>query len=243
MEKTILPVLITIFGMVSVCAGKVSTRVCWADGNTPLEPFEVNSVEPNILEYRDIMVGTKLTIIVSSDVNEPWLGDILDGGRLAIYEEYWDYGVLSGRDYSDDTNDYKGSRFPAAGSQARVWDWDESGVKGFMMYTDSFGVEAGDWFIIDYNATSVGICEVAFYDHSIVWNEPNLYLMFTHVPTRDFNKDTIVNFADLAVLASYWEEEDCGDVNGCEGTDLNIDGTVDNNDLMLFTDYWLDRTE
>ena len=114
---------------------------------------------------------------------------------------------------------------------------------GFDMYTDSVNVEAGDWFIIDYNATSVGICEVRFYDHTYSWSEPNYCLMFSHVRTRDFNNDTIVNFADFALLASYWQQTNCGDVNDCGGTDLDINGKVDVNDLMLFTDYWLYKTE
>ncbi|MHC4736714.1 MAG: hypothetical protein ACYTDW_20005, partial [Planctomycetota bacterium] len=55
--------LLAIFlGMASVAAGKVSTRVCLADGNTPFPPVDSNF--PHV--YPDIMVGTRLTIIVSS---------------------------------------------------------------------------------------------------------------------------------------------------------------------------------
>jgi hypothetical protein len=240
MKKTSLLILITIFGMVPVCMGKVSTRVCLADGNTPLELAD--PCVPYV--YRDIMVGTKLTIIVSSDVNKPWRnGPGTDGGSLAIEEAYWNYGVLSARDYNDITYDYEGSHFPAAGNEALVSKWGESGILGFDMYTGSTGIEAGDWFIIDYNATGVGICKVGFYDHTKSWFVPIYYLTFSHVRTRDFNNDTMVNFADFAVLASYWQQTNCGSTNNCEGADLDINGKVDFNDLMLFTDYWLDRTE
>jgi hypothetical protein len=185
------------------------------------------------------MVGTKLTIIVQSDVNKPWG---LDGGCLAIEEQYWDYGVLSARDYNESTHDYEGSHFPAAGNEAVVWKCEERGIDGCYLYSGSTGVEAGDWFIIDYNSMSVGDCNVGFYDYNIKV-EPIHYLSFSHVRTRDFNNDTIVNFTDFAVLASYWQKTNCGDVNDCEGADIDINGTVDNNDLMLFTDYWLYRTE
>jgi len=102
---------------------------------------------------------------------------------------------------------------------------------------------AGDWFIIDYTATSVGDCNVGYYDHSISGIDPNYYLEFSHVRTRDFNNDTKVDFIDFAVLASYWQATVCSDPNWCEGVDLDIDGNVDANDLALFVDYWLERTE
>ncbi len=233
MKKMSLLVLITIFGMVPVCMGKVSTRVCLADGNTPLE-----LADPDIpFVYRDIMVGTKLTIIVDSNVAEYW------SGSLAIEEEYWDYGVLSARDYNEFTFDYEGSHFPAAGKEADVRDWEETGIDGFDLYTDSVSIHTGDWFIIDYNATGIGDCNVGFYDHNVSTCDPIYRLTFSHVRTRDFNNDTIVDFADFAVLASYWKEMNCGDANGCEGTDIDIDGNIDVDDLMLFTNYWLDRTE
>jgi hypothetical protein len=111
------------------------------------------------------------------------------------------------------------------------------------LYTGSTGVEAGNWFIIDYNALSVGDCNVGFYDRNIDYYYPIRYLKFSHVRTRDFNKDTKVDFADFAILASYWHENGCGDPNWCEGTDLDTNGIVDLNDLMFFVEYWLERTE
>ncbi len=98
----------------------------------------------------------------------------------------------------------------------------------------------GDWFIIDYNATAIGDCNVDFYDYSISADDPNYYLEFSHVRTRDFNKDTKVDFGDFTVLASYWQQIDCGE---CGGADLDDGNNVDVNDLMLFTDYWLETTE
>jgi len=237
---TLIASFVPILCMISAAAGEVSTRVCLADGNTLL-PLR----DPNIpFIYRDIMVGTKLTIIVSSDVNEYWgdgFGD--DGGSLAVEEEYWNYGVLSARG-PQIVGDWSGSHFPAAGREACVLDWegcidDDVKVDGFDLYTGSTEIEADNWFIIDYTATKAGICKVGFYDHTISWSDPNYYLVFYHVPTRDFNNDTKVDFADFAVLASYWQENGCGDQNWCEGTDP----TVDINDLMFFVDYWLETTE
>ena len=220
MKRLIL--LVLLFCTVSLARAGVSTRVCLADGNTPLE-------------YQDIMVGTKLTIIVYSDANGYW------SGSLAIADANMNYGVLSAREPKI-VGDWSGSHFEAAGNKATVYDWEESGIDGFDLYTGSTGREAGDWFIIDYNATDVGDCSVGFYDHSVSWNNPIYNIEFTHVRTRDFNGDTKVDFADFVVLASYWQETSCNDPNWCEGTDIDIDGNVDVNDLILFIDYWLEKT-
>ena len=235
LAKQLLPALAIILGAISIAAGTISTNVFLRDSNTPLEL--VNPNVPHI--YRDIMVGTKLKIIVSSDTNEYWgdgYGD--DGGSLAIEEAYQPYGVLSARGPQIDGNDWSGSHLPAAGTSADVYEWCPV---GFDLYTGSHNIEAGDWFIIDYNVTDIGTCNVGFYDHRISWDEPIYYLCFSHVRTRDFNNDTIVNFRDYAILASHWLDT-CNAPSWCEGTDLNNNGKVNINDLMLFCEFWLERT-
>lgn len=232
-----LMVSLLFLGMASMAMGEVSTRVCLADGNTPFEPYDPNF--PHV--YPDIMVGTKLTIIVYSTavITEMW------GGALTLEDANMDYGELSARDYNEQTLDYKGSRFEAAGEWAAVWDYMGEGFYGFMFYTDiPENVEAGDWFIIDYAATEIGTCKVCFYDDSAPNpNVPVYELTFSHVRSRDFNQDKTVNFIDFAILASYWGAIDCSDPDWCGGADLDTDGDVDNVDLMLFADYWLERTE
>lgn len=221
MKKVML--LVLFFSIASVAVGNVSTRVCEADGNTPFDG-------------RDIMVGTKLTIIVSSDANGYW-----DGG-LHIAGSDRDYGVLSGRDYNESTSDWEGSRFDAASDYARVYDFEDELIRGFDLYGDEDAV-VGDWFIIDYDSNNVGDCNVGFYDYSVSMFDPIYDIPFSHVRTRDFNGDTKVDFTDFAVLTLYWQVADCNDPNWCEGADLDTDGNVDSNDLMLFADYWLEKTE
>lgn len=205
----------------SIVAANVSTRVCEADGNT-------------LFDGRDIMVGTNLTIIVSSDVDDDyWPCD------LAIKGTNRDYGVLSARDYNDITGHYDGSFLEAAGEDAYVFLWHDDilEVDGFS-YTGEGN--AGDWFIVDYNATDIGDCNVGFYEW---WgSEPAYNLSFTHVRTRDFNNDTIVNFADFEIFTSHWQDIGCIGPNWCEGADLDTNGIVDGNDLELFVRYWLETT-
>ena len=228
--KRIVPLML-ILTAATVSTGEVSPRVCLSDGNTPLE-----LADPCIpFVYRDIIVGTKLTIIVDSNIAEPW------SGSLAIADANIGYGVLSARGPKVG-EDWSGSHLPAAGNEAVVWWWVESGIEAFDLYTGSTGIQAGDWFIIDYNAINIGTCNVGFYDYGISWDNPIYYLKFSHVRTRDFNIDTKVDFADFAAFASYWQQG-CSEPSWCEGTDLDTDGNVDTDDLMLFTDYWLEETQ
>jgi hypothetical protein len=238
MIKLIPLMLIFMFCITSAVIGEISTTVYLPDGNTPLALADSNI--PHV--YRDVMVGTKLIIVVSSDTNDYWGNDNGDdGGSLAIEEEYMPYGVLSAREplFEDD---WTGSHLPAAGNPAKVYDWEEYSVDGFDLYTGSQNIASGNWFVIDYNATNIGDCHVGFYDHRISWDEPIYYIHFSNVRTRDFNNDTIVNFRDYATLASHWLETNCIAPNWCEGTDLDTNGKVDINDLMLFCEFWLERT-
>jgi hypothetical protein len=231
MMKKVMP-LVLILATATVCTGEVFPQVYLADSNTPL-----SLRGPNIpFVYRDIMVGTRLTIIIYSNVAEYW------SGSLTIADANMDLGVLSARRPQND-GDWKGSHLLAAGKEAAVYDWEEAGIDGFDLYTGSTGIQAGDWFIIDYNAINIGTCTVGFYDYGISWDQPIYYLKFSHVRTQDFNKDTRVDFTDFAIFASRWQENECGDPDWCEGTDLDTSGTVDTNDLMSFAEYWLEKTE
>ncbi|MHC4203298.1 MAG: dockerin type I domain-containing protein [Planctomycetota bacterium] len=236
-----LATVIILLAFSSIAVGEVSTRVCLADANTPLELADPNIItDPNVFVYRDIMVGTKLTIIIDSNISGEFI--VEQGYDLAIQGEYMKYGLLSARDYNDITGNWQGSVLEAASSFACVYEWVEMGIQGFNLQSD-IESKPGDWFIIDYVATNIGECTVGFFDRNISWDEPVCELKFSHVLTRDFNQDTKVDVADLALFSLYWLQADCTDPDWCAGTDLNTDGIVDNDDLMLFTDFWLERTE
>lgn len=219
-------IFLVLIGMPVVATAAVTVRVCEADGAT-------------LFDNRDIMVGTKLTFIGNANNLDPCDCDFL------IPEAQLSYGQLSGRDWNDVTMDYKGSRFPAAGQNAVVWDdvAPPDGI-GMVFYSDPLPLATGDWFIIDYTALGVGDCNVTFYTKPSTgypFIPINVYT-FHHVPTRDFNADTIVDFADYAILASYWQQG-CSGPGWCDGADLDQSGSVNLYDLAMFCDYWLEATQ
>jgi len=58
-------------------------------------------------------------------------------------------------------------------------------------------------------------------------------------PTADFDGNGNVDLADFAKLAFNWLDTGCESPLWCNDTNLNMDGTVDENDLLEFVSYWL----
>jgi hypothetical protein len=230
-----------------IAAAKVWISVYRCDGATPLAAVDSN--HPNV--YRDVMVGTRLTLVLSSDTSDYWCGSL----RLS-----WDdaqYAKLSGRGYTATLPgtkikipNYKGSCLDAAGTRASVQDFMDSGGGGLDFSSDhtpyiSGGHPAypGDWFVVDYHAEQVGNCKVGLYDLFAGFDVPIQTMFFTHVPSRDFNGDTVVDLKDFALFASHWRS--AVDPNASPGAalDLNADGRVNASDLASFSEYWLERTD
>jgi hypothetical protein len=221
--------LTAVLGLIATADAQIAVEVYHADGTTP---FDCNS---------EVMVGTKVVLVISSDSNEFWNGGLFIGGQDRVL------GTLAGRDFDSNTGDWTSSHYDRAGDFARVTEWRDSSIWGFDFYTfypvdgnsQNNTTQAGEWFVVDYYADAVGDCNVGFYDYSTSWDEPNFYLTLSNVPTRDFKGDGVVDFLDFAILASEWGATTCSDPNWCKGTDLDFSGYVDWSDLGLFTKYWL----
>ncbi|HBG25913.1 MAG: hypothetical protein A2Y10_00710 [Planctomycetes bacterium GWF2_41_51] len=181
------------------------------------------------------MVGTRLKIIVSSDTDEYWWG-----GSLG-FETVPNPGLLTARG-PENFGNWEGSCLPAAGTPAGVGPPSYL-PEGFDMYPGSpQTISPGDWFVIDYNAMETGECNVAFYNYQIDEYAPLYYLSFSHVPSRDFNEDKIVNFEDYRILLDQWLAS-CSEPQWCDGADIDTDGFVDVMDLKLFCEFWLEETQ
>ncbi|MHC4737959.1 MAG: dockerin type I domain-containing protein [Planctomycetota bacterium] len=240
-----LPFFAIFLCMASAALGEVTARICLPDGSTLGEPAEV-------------MVGTQLSIVVASDDDEVWIGDLL------LEDANSDYAVLYGRDYNDEPEgpfpySYEGSCLPAAGFGKGVMDVETTSIDGLQLLTGLLLIARDDWFVVDYNVINTGDCKVVFNGYDPTGPEPlygdlpppgqepivveHRYIEFTHVRTRDFNVDGYVDFGDFAVFSSYWRDTGYSDPCQCEGTDLDANGNIDVNDLMLFCGYWLEETD
>ncbi|MHC4536970.1 MAG: GLUG motif-containing protein, partial [Planctomycetota bacterium] len=58
-------------------------------------------------------------------------------------------------------------------------------------------------------------------------------------PLGDFVCPDGVDFFDYSFFAGHWQDVNCGASNDCDGTDLDLLGSVDINDLAIFVDNWL----
>ncbi len=146
-----------------------------------------------------------------------------------------------------------GSYLNAAGRFAEVTGGDRESLY-YLWTSDNFGVPgwdpvAGDWFIFDYEAQKAGSCDVVLCSYKEVGYEkfvetPVETLSFTHVPSRDFNNDDVVNMKDYAMLSSRWGTASDSDPNKPDTEfDLNSDQQIDALDLVLFNEYWLEQTD
>ncbi len=222
-----------------VARGRVWTTVYRCDEATPLESVDPN--DPAV--YREIMVGTHLVIVVSSDTDRYWTGSLRTSWEDA------EYGVLSARGYVAKPPNYQDSCLEAAGERAVVLSYLGMGVGYDLVSSANLGLPghdpvAGDWFVLDYHAHRVGFCDVLLYGYTVDSEVLIETLSFTHVPSRDFNGDAVVDFTDFALLSSRWQRKAELDPNSIDaGLDLDSDHQIDFDDLILFSEYWLDRTD
>lgn len=227
MKKTLIIAIVCCF--TSITSAQITLDVYESDGQT-------------VFDNRDIMVGTKLSFVVSMDSTYPNNVDYWSGG-LFIASDNRFLGDLIGRDYDPNTRDWTGSHFDNAGEHAKVTSWDDSQRWGYDLYGSDVNNSVGDWFIIDYEAIGVGDPNVWFCDYDVSWDNPVSFKTFTQVPSRDFNNDGTVNYSDFLIFNTYWLSGSCSDPNWCDGTDIDTDGTVDSTDLALFADFWLWQSE
>jgi hypothetical protein len=59
----------------------------------------------------------------------------------------------------------------------------------------------------------------------------------------DSDIDCDVDFADYAILAVHWMNQNCTETNWCDRADINQSGEVDIFDLRIFAEHWLEGAE
>ena len=220
--------------LASVGSAQVSVGVYLPDGETLLGP-----ADPNLIHaYRDIMVGTRLVLVVNSDEGGYWAGGLL------LTWDNWIVGNLSARGEDSGSPDYSygESILEAAGEPAYVTEYFDGLMVGFDLLTH-YGAIPGKWFVLDYHAAEVGLCYVGLYDYNLSFDIPVETLLFNQVPSRDFDGDTAVDFMDFALLASHWGQQSPSDPGLEAAFDQDGDGAIGMTDLALFSEFWLQRTD
>ena len=218
--------------------GQVSMKIYEADGVTPFD-------------YRDIMVGTELTVVVESTSAMSWCGGIFIAGQdralglLSGINRDPDIPALNTCTFNDgqpfgEPGDWTGSHLPAAGTGASVITYRDSFFWGFDLQSDNTAI-TGDWFVIDYSAIDVGSPVIGLYDYSISFFEPIETITITQIPTRDFDGNKKINYGDFSKIHHHWMATDCDpNTDWCEQSDISRNGTVNLVDLDLFDDFWLE---
>ena len=257
----------------------ISTSVCYRESMIPLDP-----IDPNVPYIFDpICVGTELALFIGSDVNEAF------NGTLSIEPQFSKNGRLYARgpkkieymfgEYTEEGFDgklgYIGSILPATGFHPSVFPGLSffpggtvtqevtlnNGHDAFNSAGEKESIEAGQWFVLDYNAIEVGFCQILLHSDIVrlymkskdipdsktpppTESHPVfLYtLTFEHVPTRDFDKNGRINFEDFAVMGQNWKGSYSIDPHTFDVIDLDASGTVDSPDLEAFSKFWLRRT-
>jgi hypothetical protein len=224
----ILAMTVVVLALSSVLQAEVWMTVYRCDETTPLAPADPNY--PHV--YADIMVGTKLVVVVSSDASLDFEGFLL----------FPDDGVMSltGRGHHPTRRVCVDSSLPAAGEEAYVVSFVDVGARGFNLGTGLLPF-SGDWFIFDYYAERVGSCGIELYDLFGDWNVPIDMLSFAHVLSCDFNGDNSIDFEDLALLASHNSPVPDSISDDQAAFDLNSDRVIDFRDLAQFSEHWLER--
>jgi hypothetical protein len=238
--------------LASIASANVSVTVYRCDGKTPLAPKDPNT--PHV--HSDVMVGTRLVLVVSSD--KPWKKEDKDlmrkygwwGGLQCAWDD-WGRGKLLGRGYDPNSlsHTYRDSCLPAAGIPSVAWPHEP--IAAFVESSRRVGFEletlpdvvAGDWFVLDYVAENVGSCNVGLFDYWLSFNVPQETLTFNHVPSQDFDGNGIVNFADFASLASQWRQPADPNAAVPRPYDSDADRLIGPSDLAMFADFWLEQTD
>jgi hypothetical protein len=243
---TKLLVLVLAAALTPVAAARVWVTVYQPDGKAPLSAVDAD--HPNV--YRDIMVGTRLTLVVSSDSREDWLGTLLLSGDDVNDARLSGRGLTPPPPGPYKLSTYKDSSLNAAGTKAYVQDIQDIYGIGLVLRNDAqpyitngHPAYPGDWFVVDYYAEQAGSCEVGLYKLATGPDVLLQTLSFTHVPSRDFNRDTRVDFQDFARSASGWRSAGDPGSSQMADLDLNADGRVDLADLASFSRYWLERPD
>ena len=212
-----------------ICAIFIGT-LSGAGAKRILDIYESDGL--TLFNHRNVRVGTELKLVVASDANDFWSGGVF------ISESDRNLATLTGWGYDPNTRDYSGCRLPDAGPDALVTRWEDSVIEGFDLFSGLY-CTPGEWFEINYTALAPGNPNIGFYEYRSSWDDPNTSVTIHQVPAADFNLDGVVDLQDYSLLAYYWLADKCSPSDDCHLVDMDANGAIGLNDLLLFSEDWL----
>ncbi|MCG8697372.1 MAG: LamG domain-containing protein, partial [Bacteroidales bacterium] len=82
------------------------------------------------------------------------------------------------------------------------------------------------------------IDDVRLYSYALTVNDI-LEILAIEFPGTDIVRDRMIDLLDFSVLAANWMYSNCYSKNLCNGSDLNADQIVNQDDLLLLSQEWL----
>ncbi len=152
------------------------------------------------------------------------------------------HGGLAGCNYGTISNSYSTGAvsgglntggligYSSGAATSSFWDTNTSGqitsAGGTGLTTAQMKQQAS---FVGWNFTTIwAICEGTNYPR-LLWS----------ILAADFVCPDGVNFADYSFFTQHWLNTDCASNNNCDGADFDFSGTVDENDLAVLCNYWL----
>jgi hypothetical protein len=244
-------------GLVGIMNGGTITA-CYATGNvTDINTFESNLWVGGLVGDMPWLAGPSTT------TNCYATGAVTGIGSSTPYSELFVGGLVGNNDDSPITNCYAAGAVTATGSSSPLsefyvggligrsagnvtacfWDMETSGqtdsnggigLTTAEMMTQSTFTNAG-WGFVGWTVNEANDIWRMCVDGV---NYPKL--SWEYAKNGDFLCPDGVDFADFSFFAEHWLNTNCATNNNCDGTDLDLSGTVDWNDLMIFCQHWLE---
>lgn len=268
MKSALVIVSVLFLILTSLCSADVWTSVYYADGITPLPRLDPNMplLDPNIpTVYVDIMVGTQLSIVVSSDAHTVrWAGELSIDDPDALRGQIWpcDYNALT-YNWAESCSVLPAARSMSGRGKAPLVRYGKSSMADahFVSMMGTKDPNIGEWFVVDYHAIGIGECRVLFEEPIPPSVPPPIFepipveirvlgeMVFTHAQTRDFDDNHVVDFSDFALMARQMQDYEDTDPNLPIDPssfpyeyDFDQNQALDSTDLSMFMGFWLART-
>ena len=121
-------------------------------------------------------------------------------------------------------------------------DWD---ITDSVLWITSASPDSGsstgrdDITTVELNIDTLGLA-CGRYDTTVRISSPQADRFYLPVILGVYDR---ADFREFAVLANYWQADDCNQYPDCNAIDYYVDGTIDIKDLTMLAEYWLGNVQ